>query len=350
MVNPRSQCVLGLNNCEIEIRVLHVLINITKDRGDIVMEYIIETENLTKRYGNGIIALQNLNLRIPRGQIIGYVGSNGAGKTTTMKIITNLIRPTEGKAYINGIDVNRNPKKALFNVGALIEIPGVYDYLTPHEMLRYFGKLYGMTNTEVNQRIEDILASLRLSDWRHKKMGSFSTGMIRRLNIAKAILHNPSVLILDEPVLGLDPQGIRQVRELIKRLRGSGMTIFLSSHLLKEVSETCDSIIFLENGSIVRSDTVKDIARKTELKMIQVTFLNPLTNVEVQRMGEIPSINSIVPMKDFIRIGYDGYPQTGSRILQELVSQGFNIVSFTPEKATLEDYYVSVIQQGRGVN
>jgi len=119
------------------------------------LKFAIETENLTKRFGNGVMALQNLNIGIPQGQIVGYVGSNGAGKTTTMKILTSLIRPTAGRAFIDGINVQRNPKKALFNVGALIEIPGVYENLTPWEMLTFYGKIYGMTSREVHQRIEE---------------------------------------------------------------------------------------------------------------------------------------------------------------------------------------------------
>lgn len=314
---------------------------------DIVKKNIIETKNLTKRFRNGVVALQDLNIEIPRGIVVGYVGSNGAGKTTTMKIITNLIRPTSGQAFINGISVRENPKKALFNVGALIEIPGVYEQLTPYEMLSYYGRVYGMSHPDVNRRIGEVLNLLDLSGCEGRKMGSFSTGMIRRVNIAKAIFHKPKVLLLDEPVLGLDPQGIKDVRELIKDLRDNGMTVFLSSHLLSEVGETCDQIIFLDRGHVVQTDSTKNIARKTNIRMIQATFLHPPTYVELRKLESSGCVNGVTMANDIVRIGFDGRPQTSSEILDILVSLGLKVVSFTPEKATLEDYYISLINNER---
>lgn len=314
-----------------------------------VSDIVIETKNLSKKYKNGILALQNLNLKIPKGNVIGYVGPNGAGKTTTIKILTNLLKPTTGQAYINGIDVNKNPKKALLKVGALIEWPGIYGYLTPNEMLTYFGKVHRMKNIEIDQRIDEVLNLIKLTDWKYSKIGSFSTGMHRRLQIAKAILHNPEILILDEPVLGLDPQGIRDIRELIKQLRGEGMTIFLSSHLLQEVSETCDSIIFLDRGIIVASDSVKDIATKTELRMINVRFLNPLSDKDIEKIGSISFIDTVEILESNVRIGFDGKPLTSSQILSKLVALDFKIVSYAPESLSLEDYYVSVMSNERRV-
>ena len=146
------------------------------------MGYAIETENLTKTYGKTFKALDGVSLQIKRGEVVGYVGPNGAGKTTTIKILTGLIRPTSGHAYVNGIDVAAKPKDALRSIGALIEVPGVYDYLTPHEMLTYFGRVYGMRRDIIDRRIKETLELVRLPDWEHKKTGSFSTGMLRRLD------------------------------------------------------------------------------------------------------------------------------------------------------------------------
>ncbi|GAG28957.1 unnamed protein product, partial [marine sediment metagenome] len=179
------------------------------------MEYAIQIEDLVKIYSRKVTALDGVSLTIEKGDVVGYLGPNGAGKTTTMKILTNLIRPTSGRAYINGVDVNKRPKEALRHIGALIEVPGVYDYLTPHEMLTYFGKVYGMSSKQTNQRIDESLELLNLSDWAREKIGSFSTGMERRLVIAKAILHKPEILILDEPVLGLDPRRMKDIKQLI---------------------------------------------------------------------------------------------------------------------------------------
>ena len=311
---------------------------------------IIETINLTKQYRNGVLALDNLNLKIPKGEVVGYVGSNGAGKTTTMKIITNLIRPTSGESYIDGFNTISEPKKALRNVGALIEIPGIYEYLTPKEMLTYYGKVYGMTTNDVMHRIGEVLHLLRLSEWENTKIGSFSTGMVRRLNIAKAMIHNPKILLLDEPVLGLDPQGIMDIRELIKHLQRTGVTIFLSSHLLQEISETCNRIIFLERGRVVRTDTVSEIKKRTELKKIHVVFLTSPGRAEIDKITKVPHVTNLEGRDGMFHIGYDGKPETSSAILEGLLASGFKVISFTPERASLEDYYVSVIQGGRRMN
>jgi ABC-2 type transport system ATP-binding protein len=161
-------------------------------------EYAIQIEDLTMEYSNGFKAVDNVSINVKRGDVVGYLGPNGAGKTTSIKILTNLLKPTSGHAYINGIDVNKRPKEALQSVGALIEVPGIYDYLTPREILTYFGKIHNMTKEKIDERIKEILKLVKLSDWEHKKTGSFSTGMLRRFGIAKAIFHNPEILIGDQ--------------------------------------------------------------------------------------------------------------------------------------------------------
>ena len=174
----------------------------------------IQIVDLEKKF-NGFTALNGISFNIERGDIVGYLGPNGAGKTTTIKILSNLLSPTRGQAFINGIDVNRYPKLALKTVGSLVEVPGIYEYLTPHEVLTYFGKIYQMSSKEIGPRVEEVLDLLKIGDWENKRLGTFSTGMLRRFNIAKTLLHNPEILILDEPVLGLDPKGIKHIRDLI---------------------------------------------------------------------------------------------------------------------------------------
>jgi len=314
------------------------------------MEYAIQTENLVKKYGNDFTALDGVSLRIKKGEVVGYVGPNGAGKTTTIKILTGLIKPSSGHAYVNGIDVTASPREALRTIGALIEVPGVYDSLTPHEMLAYFGKVYRMSSAEIDRRIKETLELVRLSDWEHKKMGTFSTGMQRRLTIAKAILHRPDNLILDEPVLGLDPEGIRDVRELIRQFRSEGMTVFLSSHLLGEVAEVCNTVVFLNKGKVVSSDSIESISSTMEHDVVDVKFLRPLSREEIEKLRTIELIR-IVDMKDnTARLHYDAKPESSVRILRLLVSANFEVVSYHPEGVGLEDYYVSVISNEKGAN
>jgi len=314
------------------------------------VEYAIRTENLVKRYSNNFTALGGVSLRIKKGEVVGYVGPNGAGKTTTIKILTGLSRPSSGHAYVNGVDVMARPREALRTIGALIEVPGVYDYLTPHEMLTYFGRVYRMSSGEIDRRIKDSLELVKLSDWEHKRMGTFSTGMLRRLTIAKAILHKPDNLILDEPVLGLDPEGIRDVRELIRHFRNEGMTVFLSSHLLAEVAEVCNTVIFLNKGKVVSSDSIENIGRSIEQRVVNVKFLRPLSAEETQKLRAIELVRNVEVEDGVARLWYDGKPESSAKILRLLVSSNFDVVSYNVESAGLEDYYVSVMGDGKKGN
>ncbi len=314
------------------------------------MEDAIQTENLTKTYGRTFKALDGISLRIKRGEVVGYVGPNGAGKTTTIKILTGLIRPTSGQAYVNGIDVAAKPKEALSSIGALIEVPGVYDYLTPHEILTYFGRVYGMPHDVIDRRIKETLDLVRLPDWEHKKTGAFSTGMLRRLTIAKAILHKPDILILDEPILGLDPRGIIEIRGLIRQFSGEGMTVFLSSHLLSEVAEVCDSVIFLDKGRVVSADSVEGIGQRVGHGMVTVRFLRPLSGAEVDKVKAIDLVKSAEVKNSTVRLRYDGKPESSVQILRKLVSLNLDVVSYATEGVGLEEYYVSVMSDEKGVN
>ena len=314
------------------------------------MEYAIRTENLVKKYGKDFTALDGVSLQIKKGEVVGYVGPNGAGKTTTIKILTGLIKPSSGHAYVNGIDVTASPREALRTIGALIEVPGMYDYLTPHEMLTYFGKVYRMGSNEIDRRIKETLQLVRLSEWEHKKIGTFSTGMQRRLTIAKAILHEPDNLVLDEPVLGLDPEGIRDVRELIRRFRSEGMTVFLSSHLLGEVAEVCDTVVFLNKGKVVSSDSIESIGRGMQHGVVDVKFLRPLSQEETEKLRTIELIRSVDVKDNTAQLGYDGKPESSVQILRRLVSSNLDVVSYHVEGSGLEDYYVSVMSEEKGAN
>jgi len=308
----------------------------------------IKVSKLTKNF-NGFKALDNVSFNVKKGEILGFVGPNGAGKTTTIKLLTNLLTPTSGQAYINNINVNKNPTKALLSVGSLIEVPGVYDYLTPHEMLSYFGKIHRMNKNEINQKIKEVLKLVKLSDWEHNKIGSFSTGMQRRLAIAKAILHNPDILILDEPVIGLDPKGIKDVRNMLKQFKSKGVTIFLSSHLLNEVRDTCDRIIFLDGGKVVTQGTIAEIMNRINIDTIEVEFLKQLTEIDIKKIKSILEINSFEKENGFYKIKFDGKPETSNKILTKLTKQGLKVVSFSINKADLESFYVSIMNDEKGV-
>jgi len=312
------------------------------------MENAIEVEKIVKRFGD-FTAINGVSFKIKKGEIVGYLGPNGAGKTTTIKLLTNLLTPTSGHAYINGTDVNKNPTEALVPVGALIEVPGIYDYLTPHEMLTYFGKIYKMDKREINQRIKEVLGVVKLSDWENKKIVSFSTGMQRRLTIANTILHDPEILILDEPAIGLDPKGIKDVRDLLKQFKSEGMTVLLSSHLLHEVSDTCDRVIFLDRGNVITHGPIDEIMDRMVVETIEVKFLNSLSKEDVKKIKDIEGIHNLEMDGNIIKINFDGTSETSSKILIELIGRGFKVISYAPQKRELEDFYVSIMNDERGV-
>ncbi len=313
------------------------------------MEYAIQTKKLVKRYGKGFTALDGISLNIKRGEVVGYLGPNGAGKTTTIKILSKCIAPTTGRAYINGVDVTKPASEVLSKVGALIEVPGIYEYLTPVEMLTYFARVYRIEKKDIDRRIKKTLHLVKLSDWDRKKIGTFSTGMQRRLAIAKAILHRPEILLLDEPVLGLDPSGIRDIRELIRQFQSEGMTVFLSSHLLGEVAEVCDSVIFLDKGKVVESGSVGDIGSRLKSDAVKIEFSRALSNEEIARIQTVKSVRNVEATGNTLRIHFEGGSPASYQILRELTGMNLEIVSYNPDKKGLEDYYLSIVGEERGV-
>ncbi len=249
-------------------------------------EYAIEVKDLVKEY-NGLTALRGVSFEVNKGDVVGYLGPNGAGKTTTIKLMTNLLSPTSGNAYINGIDVFKDPTHALSNVGALIEVPGMYDYLTPHELMTQYGRIYRMDNDRIKKRIKEVLETVKLQEWEHKEINEFSTGMRRRMAIGLALLSSPEILILDEPVMGLDPEGIKEVRDLIRSFKEEEMTIFLSSHLLEEVSKICNKVIFLFDGKIMAYDDTEKFLGDSQHGKISVEFLNTLSEDDKRKLSSL---------------------------------------------------------------
>jgi len=220
----------------------------------------IVIENLTKYY-NKFLALDKLNLIVPEKENIGLLGPNGAGKSTTLKILCGLIRPSSGAAYIDGINVVEKPEQALSRIGAIIETPEFYTYLTPVETLSYLGRLRGMNGQDLKKRIDEVINLVKLEKWAKVKIEKFSRGMKQRLGLAQTLLHDPSILILDEPSLGLDPRGVVEFREIIKGV-GEEKTVFFASHQLVEVAQICKKVAIINNGKLLAYDSVADLEKK----------------------------------------------------------------------------------------
>ncbi len=308
-------------------------------------EVVLHTEGLTKVYRGGVRALENLNIELERGDVVGYLGPNGAGKTTTIKILTNLIRPTSGSAFIMGVDVQKQPEVALSYIGCLVEVPGVYEYLTPEEMLTYLAKIRGLKN--IQERIDEILERYSLLQWKNKKLRAFSTGMRRRFALATAVLHDPEILILDEPALGLDPEGIRDVRNILKSLRNEGKTIFLSSHLLNEVSEICEKVILLSRGKVVAEDSVEHIRLGMGVR-VGVEVLHPPTQEQLDAIKSQNHVKGVVVSGTILDIDFEGSREDAARLLTSLIESGLSVVGYGIRAESLEEAYMHLMGYTEG--
>lgn len=297
----------------------------------------LEAINLSKKYGN-FYALRNLNLRVEGGKCVGYLGPNGAGKTTTLKIFTNLLRPTSGDAIINGYSVQKELKKALKDVGTLIETPNFYPYLTPMEILSMLCDIRGATKRD----IVEALKKVRLYEWRNTKVKKFSKGMTQRLAMAVALVTNPSIMILDEPTTGMDPQGMAEIREIIKDLKKDGKLIFMSSHLLPEITDVCDEVAMINKGTLLLYDTIENVSSKFLSNSVVVEFLEPVRNIKpIQEIKYIKAINQINPYK--IQIDFSGNAEEQYEILKSLLKMGYKITSYRSEGLALEKAYLKLI-------
>ncbi|OGW39291.1 MAG: ABC transporter [Nitrospirae bacterium GWD2_57_9] len=223
---------------------------------------MIKLIDLTKRYGK-LTAVNGINLEVEQGQVFGFLGPNGAGKTTTIKMIAGLLQPTSGSAIIDGHDVQQEPLKAKFITGFIPDRPYLYEKLTATEFMRFVSKLYGMEDPK--HRIADLLDLFGLNEWADELVENFSHGMKQRLVMASALLHEPRVLVVDEPMVGLDPRGARLVKDIFKDLASRGVTVFMSTHTLEIVEQMCSRVAIINKGRIIAEGSVEDLGRMASM-------------------------------------------------------------------------------------
>src|SRR5437868_5222550 len=261
---------------------------------------MIKVEGLTKRYAR-TVAVDNISFEVEKGQIVGFLGPNGAGKTTTMRVLTCFLPPTGGTASVAGFDVVEHPMEVKRRIGYLPETPPVYPEMEVHEYLNFVGRLKGISSADIGKRVDEVMGRCAVGDVRAKLIGKLSKGYRQRVGLAQAIIHNPDVLILDEPTAGLDPKQINETRDLIKGLAGDH-TIVLSTHILPEVEQICQQVIIINKGKLVATDSVNNLqnrARGVESLLLEVAGRNGnLDPAAVQRRLEQINGISRVAVKD----------------------------------------------------
>ena len=306
----------------------------------------IEAVNLTKRFGS-FTAVSELNLKIEGAKCVGFLGPNGAGKTTTLKMFTDLILPSSGEALINGINVHTNKKAALASVAALIETPEIYPSLTPREALMMIAEIRGVPATERNKRIEEAVSEVHMEEWIDKRVGRFSKGMKQRICVASTLLSDPRILLLDEPTNGLDPRGMSEVRDIVKSLRSKKRLIFMSSHILSEVSEVCDEVAMIDHGKLIVYDTISNVTAKFSggANMVEVGLQRPIdAQLLTRKIAKIQGVVSAEQINDKdLKIRFSGGLDVQERILSDLVKLNIGVISYRVASSELEDAYLKLI-------
>jgi ABC-2 type transport system ATP-binding protein len=307
----------------------------------------IEAIGLSKSYG-AFEALSNLTLKIEGSKCVGFLGPNGAGKTTTLKIFADLISPTRGRALINGADVHKNKRAALSSCGTLVETPEIYPALTPRSALMMIAELRGIPKEERSRRIDESLAEVKMEEWADKRVGKFSKGMKQRVNVASAILSDPDIVLLDEPTTGLDPRGMSEVRDIVKALKKKGKLVFMSSHLLSEVTEICDEVAMVDHGKLLVYDTLANVSSRfsSSGNLVEVLLARPvdITRVTegIRALGGVTSVEG-VDARNF-KVGLKGGIEAQEKLLSDLVSLRIGVVSFREASLALEDAYLNLIK------
>ena len=316
------------------------------------MAAIIELRDLTKRYGD-LIAVADLNLSIAEGAVFGFIGPNGAGKTTTMRILTTLLRPTSGEAWVAGHSVTADPHAVRRVIGYMPDFFGVYEDMKVWEYLDFFAACYHVPPATRPGLIDDLLALVDLGHKREAYVETLSRGMKQRLCLARTLTHDPQVLILDEPASGLDPRARIEMRELLRELQKMGKTIFFSSHILSEVADICTSIGIIENGRLVAAGDVADMMgrlrghRLVTMRFVPGAAVDP-AEVKLWLRGE-PGVLAVTDDSDgqpgvALRLDFGGDDGALSTLLARLVGRGWPVLAFGEERGDLEDVFLHVTQ------
>ncbi len=302
---------------------------------------MIETKRLTKNYGN-LAALVDLDLVIEAGDIFGFIGPNGAGKTTTMRILVTLLEPSRGQAFIDGLDITKKGKEVRRIVGYMPDFMGIYDDLKVFEYLEFFAAAFSIEPKKRKSIVEGVLELTDLQSKKSFTVDSLSRGMQQRLGLARVLIHDPKVLILDEPASGLDPRARIEIRELLRELKRMGKTIMISSHILSELEEICDHIGIIEHGRLVFSGTMEEIRRRMGVQSkVRVRVANNQQRA-IELLSALPDVEDVQSTGVYIAVTLHKDRNTDGIIARTLVNGNLDIVSLEPQQVKLDEAFLQL--------
>jgi ABC-2 type transport system ATP-binding protein len=313
---------------------------------------LIQVENLTKYYGE-YAAIENVSFAVEKGEILGFLGPNAAGKTTTMRILTGFLQPTSGKAAVAGFDVVSESLEARKRIGYLPENVPLYDDMTPRSYLQYAARLKGVESRQVNKRVEEVMEATRITDHAEVLISKLSKGYRQRVGLAQALIHNPDVLILDEPTVGLDPNQIVEIRQLIKGL-GGDRTIILSTHILPEVEMLCGRIVIIHEGKVAAMDTPDNLAlRLRRAQQIGVHVRGPEREVQA-KLAALPGVLRVQVVRagdSVVELLVDGEEKHDVReaLASAIVSNGWGLRHMAEVGMSLEEIFRQLTSEEKGV-
>jgi len=303
---------------------------------------MIRTENLTKEY-DGFKAVDNLNLDVKEGDIYGFLGPNGAGKTTTILMLLGILRPTRGRIYLFEEELTKNFLSIKRRIGVVSEKQYLYKEMVAGEYLDFFADLYGVKDKK--KKIDQLLKSVSLLEVKNRKLGAFSRGMQQKLGFARALLHDPELLLLDEPVSGLDPTGIKQVRDLIEKENKKGRTIFISSHLLSEVEKLCREVAIINEGKLLAEDTMENLRRKLSKTVELEVELSQAKEEIMKTLSSFDFIQAIKQQENLLTLRVKSDQDYRAQISETISRQGGIVLGIKVKEMSLEEAFITITQK-----